>query len=196
MKLHEYSVLFAELFDSYDAIAEYEPQKNDNGQYIDDDGNIIDDIDSYKQDMQTAWLDTLEAIESDFDTKAENIACYIGQLEGELAMLERKKAAFERRCKAKANQINRLRAYLLRCMQTIGRKEITTDNIKITLHNNPESVQFANEKAFIEWAKGNDSSFLNYGKPTISRTAVKNALKSGKAVPGALLGRTQSLKIE
>lgn len=54
MKLYDYAEQFAELFDSLDAIADYIPEQDENGQYIDDDGNIISDVDSYKSDMQTA----------------------------------------------------------------------------------------------------------------------------------------------
>lgn len=54
MKLYEYAEDFARLFDDLDAIADYVPDQNEDGQYIDADGNIIDDLTAYKSDMQTA----------------------------------------------------------------------------------------------------------------------------------------------
>lgn len=196
MKLFEYSETFAELFDSFDAICGYEPEQNENGQYIDDDGNIIPDPDAYIKDMQTAWFDTLDGIEEEFECKAENIACYIKQLDGELELLKKQKAAFERRRKAKENQLARMKDYLLVCMQKINRKSVETALAKITVKNNAESAQFADEKDFIKWAKDNAPELLNYGEPTIYKTLVKNALKSGRELPGASLGRTQSLTIK
>ena len=196
MKLFEYSETFAQLFDSFDVICGYEPEQNENGQYIDDDGNIIPDPDAYIKDMQTAWFDTLDGIEEEFECKAENIACYIKQLDGELELLKKQKAAFKRRRKAKENQLARMKDYLLVCMQKINRKSVETALAKITVKNNAESAQFADEKDFIKWAKDNAPELLNYGEPTIYKTLVKNALKSGRELPGASLGRTQSLTIK
>ena len=196
MKLYEYSENFAQLFDSLDAIADYEPQKNEDGQYVDDDGSVIPDIEAYKADMQTAWFDTLDAIEGEFELKAENIACYIKQVAGELEMLKKEKAAFERRRKSKENQFNSLKNYLLDCMQKIKRTKIETARTKISIRNNAESAQFENEKAFIQWAKKNADDLLNYGEPTIGKTAVKKALQDGRKLPGASLGRSQSLIIK
>ena len=196
MKLYEYSEQFAQIFDNLDAIADYEPQKNEDGQYIDDDGNVISDIKAYKADMQTAWFDTLDAIEEEFEIKAENIACYIKQISGELEMLKKEKAAFERRRKSKENQFNNLKNYLLDCMQKINRTKIETARTKISIRNNAESAQFENEKAFIQWAKKNADDLLNYGEPTIGKMAVKKALQNGRKLPGASLGRSQSLIIK
>lgn len=197
MKLFEYSETFAELFDSFDAICGYEPEQNENGQYIDDDGNIIPDPDAYIKDMQTAWFDTLDGIEEEFECKAENIACYIKQLDGELELLKKQKAAFERRRKAKENQLACMKDYLLVCMQKINRKSVETALAKITVKNNAESAQFADEKDFIDMciSKGLDN-YLRYKDPEINKTAVKSALKSGQIIPGAKLGRKQSLVIK
>ena len=197
MKLFEYSETFAQLFDSFDVICGYEPEQNENGQYIDDDGNIIPDPDAYIKDMQTAWFDTLDGIEEEFECKAENIACYIKQLDGELELLKKQKAAFERRRKAKENQLARMKDYLLVCMQKINRKSVETALAKITVKNNAESAQFADEKDFIDMciSKGLDN-YLRYKDPEINKTAVKSALKSGQIIPGAKLGRKQSLAIK
>lgn len=196
MKLYEYADSFSQLFDEFDAIADFEPAQNDAGQYIDDDGNIIPDLAAYKADMQQAWFDTLDGIEEGFEVKAENIACFIKQLDGELEMLKKQKAAFERRRKAKETQLEGMRNYLLTCMQKIGRTKIETPLAKISIRNNAESAQFVSEDAFIKWAKDNATELLNYGEPTIYKTLVKNELKAGKELPGASLGRTQSLSIK
>lgn len=196
MNLYQYADSFAELFDSLDAIAEYEPQKDENGQYIDDDGSVIPNLEAYKAEMQKAWFDTLDGIEEEFELKAENIGCFIKQLDGELEMLKKEKAAFERRRKAKENQLQRMRSYLLSCMQKMGRTKIETGKTKITVRTNPESAQFENEKAFIQWAKKNADELLRYPDPEINKTAVKAALKAGTEISGAVLGRTQSLIIK
>lgn len=197
MKLYEYADSFSQLFDEFDAIADFEPAQNDAGQYIDDDGNIIPDLTAYKADMQQAWFDTLDGIEEGFEVKAENIACFIKQLDGELEMLKKQKAAFERRRKAKETQLEGIKNYLLTCMQKVGRTKIDTTMASISVRNNPESAKFDSEKDFISMCiRNNLDDYLRYKEPEINKTAVKTALKSGIAIPGAALERKQGLVIK
>ena len=197
MKLYDYAEQFEGLFDSFDAFADYEPVTDENGQYIDDDGNIIPNLDAYRAEMQTAWFDTLDAIEGEFDIKAENIACFIKQIEGDLELIKKQKAAFERRRKVKENQLERMKDYLLECMNKSKRSKIDMPKAKITVKNNAESAKFDSEKDFIKMcmSKGLDD-YLRYKDPESNKMAVKSALKSGQIIPGARLGRTQSLVIK
>lgn len=195
MKLYEYSNDFAELFDSFDEICGYEPQKNENDEYIDDCGNVIENVEEYKKELLTAWFDTLTGIEGEFDLKAENIACYIKQLDGELEMLKKEKAAFEKRRKSKENQLDSLKKYLLDCMKKTNRTKIDMPKAKISIRNNTESVKISNEDKFVSWADKNYKSLLRY-KPDINKTAIKDALKKGEKIPDAVLERKQSLIIK
>ena len=197
MKLYDYAEQFEGLFDSFDAFADYEPVTDENGQYIDDDGNIIPDLDAYRAEMQTAWFDTLDAIEGEFDIKAENIACFIKQLEGDLELIKKQKAAFERRRKVKENQLERMKDYLLECMNKSKRSKIDMPKAKITVKNNAESAKFDSEKDFIKMCMSTGlDDYHRYKDPEINKMAVKSALKSGQIIPGARLGRTQSLVIK
>lgn len=197
MRLYEYAEDFARLFDDLDAIADYVPDQNEDGQYIDADGNVIDDLATYKSDMQTAWFDTLDGIEGEFEFKAEAVACYILQCDGELEMLKKREAAFKRRKKAKENEIRWLKSYLLNCMQQVGRTEIKSPDVKISIRNNAESVQFDDEEQFVRLclARGKDD-YLRYKDPELNKTAIKKALQSGTEIDGARLIRTQSLTIK
>lgn len=197
MSLYEYTSVFTQLFDDFDALCTYEPKKDENGNYIDDGGNIISDINAYRQELQEAWFDTLSGIEEEFDVKAENVAAYIKGLKAEADALKAEGAALNRRQKAKENQIERLKAYLLENMQLINRQKIDTPRARLSIRTNAESVQFADENEFItrcELAGADD--FLRYKKPEIDKTEVKAALKRGERIEGARLIRTQSLIIK
>ena len=104
-------------------------------------------------------------------------------------------SALSKRRKAKENQITYLKAYLIDNMTAIGRKLIDKPKARISLRNNPESVEIANEKEFIKWAESNSPGLLNY-KPNISKTAVKEALKNGDNIPGAVIDRKVSVIIK
>ena len=197
MKLYELSTDFSRLFDDFDAICSYEPEKSESGDYIDDGGSIIEDLAAYRQELQEAWFDTLDGIEQEFEDKAENVAAYIKSLKAEADDLKEEEAALNRRRKVKENQIYRLKDYLLHSMMTINRTKIDTPRAKLSIRNNAESVQFDDEEQFIRLclARGQDD-YLRYKDPELNKTAVKKALQSGMEIDGASLIRTQSLIIK
>ena len=188
MKLYESAGMFSELFDKFDTICNFEPETNELGEYIDAAGNVIPDINAYRQEIQQAWFDTLDGIEEDFEEKAENIAALIKSLKAETESLKAEEAALSKRRKVKENQKKYLETYLIDNMTAIGRKLIDKPKARISLKSNPESVEIANEKEFIKWAESNSPGLLKY-KPDISKTAVKEALKKGDDIPGAVIDR-------
>lgn len=196
MKLYESAGIFAQLFDDFEALCA-EPEKNENGDYIDESGSVIPDVAAYLRERQEAWFDTLTGIEEEFEVKAENVAAYIKGLKAETDALKAEETALNRRRKAKENQMERMKAYLLENMQLINRQKIDTPKAKLSIRNNAESVQFDDENDFItrcELAGADD--FLRYKKPEIDKTEVKAALKRGDLIEGARLIRTQSLIIK
>lgn len=158
----------------------------------------FDDADDLTDEQVEAYFDTLEALEGDFDTKAENIACFIKELQGESDMLDVEIKALKARKQVKDNIIKRLKRMLIDSMVQLDKKKIDRPRAKLSLHRNPESADIADERAFIEWAErsGNDF-FLRYSTPEIRKTAVKAALKSGAELPSYVkLVRTMSIIIK
>lgn len=171
MKLYELTADFAELFDEFE--------------------NLED------EDSQQAWFDTLDGIEQEFEVKAESIAVYIKELNAESEALKQEEDRLKARRKANDSRINSLETYLKNCMNQIGRTKINAIKASISIRNNAESAQFDNEKDFIKMCMKNGlDDYLRFKEPEINRTAVKEALKAGTKLPGALLGRTQSLIIK
>lgn len=170
------------------------------GKPVDDDGNIIADVEELRAAMIAevlAHLSHLRAAAADFEASAGNIAAVIKNLAAEAADIREQEKIFAARRRAKEKSVERLKSYLLQEMQNLGTPKIETVQAKISLRNNPESAQIADENAFIEWALEHDrDSLLIYKKPDISKTAVKTALKSGEELPGAVLGRTVSVIIK
>lgn len=195
MKLYEISDVFSSLFNEFEAINNYEPDKNEDGNYIDDDGNVINII-KVKEDMCQAWFDTLDGVEQEFDIKAENIAVYIKELMSDVQQLKAEEQTLKIRRKAKEQQANRLSSYLLNNMQKIERKKIDKPKAVISVRNNPESVEIKSTNEFVQWAMKNNEGMLKYAEPEIRKTVVKNALKNGANIPFAELVKTQRLDIK
>lgn len=196
MKLYEITAEFADLFDRFDEIANYTPDTDEYGRYINEDGDVIDDLDAYRQSFLTAWFDTLTSIEGEFNEKAENIAVYIKNLTAEIKAVKAEEKALKARRLSIESRAKRMTDYLLRSMRAIGVKTIDMPRARMTLKLNPESVVIENEGALIRWAMEHDDSLLKYSDPEIKKNDVKALLRMGEAIPYAHLERKESVTIK
>ena len=196
MKLYEITAEFADLFDRFDEIANYTPDTDEYGRYITEEGNVIDDLDAYRQSYLTAWFDTLTSIEGEFNEKAENVAVYIKNLNAEIKAVKAEEKALKARRLSIEGQAKRMTDYLLRSMRAIGVKTIDMPRARMTLKLNPESVVIDNEGALIHWAMEHDDSLLKYSEPEIKKNDVKSLLRMGQQIPYAHLERKESVTIK
>lgn len=197
MKLYELTEMFSDLFSQYDAISEWEPDTNADGMPIDDDGNIIANVDAYKNKMLTAWFDTLTGIEGEFNEKAESIAVYYKQLLAEAKMLKAEKAAIAKRQSQKEKQAENLKAYLLNSMQALGRQKIDMPRAVISLKKNAPCLVIDDEISFVEWAEEHNlAHLLKYSMPEVKKNDVKALCKKGEEIPFVHMESKQSLSIK
>lgn len=196
MKLYEITAEFADLFDRFDEIANYTPDTDEYGRYVTEDGNIIEDLEAYRQSYLTAWFDTLTSIEGEFNEKAENVAVYIKNLNAEIKAVKAEEKALKARRLSIECQAKRMTDYLLRSMNAVGVKTIDMPRARMTLKLNPESVVLENEGALIRWAMEHDDSILKYSEPEIKKNDVKALLRMGQQIPYAHLERKESVTIK
>lgn len=194
-KLFDISSDFEELFSRFDDIQEMEFEKNEDGQFIDSEGNIINP-ETYRADMLQAWFDTLEGIEEEFNFKAENTAQYIKSLKAEEAAIKSEEDKLKKRRQQYSRKIECMTVYLKNCMMQMGVKKIETPRARITIRNNAPSLKIADEIVFIDMLqKNNRDDLLKYSLPEIRKTEIKKLIKSGELFPGAVLESSQSLII-
>mgnify|MGYP000859719985 FL=1 len=178
MKLYELTEMYSDLFNQFDAINEWEPDTNADGMPIDDDGNIIANVDAYRNKMLTAWFDTLTGIEGEFDEKAESIAIYYKQLLAEAKMLKAEKAAIAKRQSQKEKQAESLKTYLFKSMQALGRQKIDMPRAVMSLKKNAPSLVVDDEISFVEWAEEHNlDHLLKYSMPEVKKNDVKALCK-------------------
>lgn len=184
MKLYELTEMYSDLFNQFDAINEWEPDTNADGMPIDDDGNIIANVDAYRNKMLTAWFDTLTGIEGEFDEKAESIAIYYKQLLAEAKMLKAEKAAIAKRQSQKEKQAESLKTYLFKSMQALGRQKIDMPRAVMSLKKNAPSLVIDDEISFVEWAEEHNlDHLLKYNMPEVKKNDVKGSLQKGRRNP-------------
>lgn len=196
MKLYEITGMFAELFEQFDELANYTPDTDEYGRYITEDGDVIDDLDAYREGVLTAWFDTLTAIEGEFNEKAVNIAIYIKNLNADIAAMKQEEAQLRERRRRCERQAEQMKTYLFNSMKAIGLAKIDAPRAKITLRKNPLSVSVDNEQALIHWAEEHDDSILKYEQPTVRKNEVKSLLNLGVQIPFVHLENKESVVIK
>lgn len=131
--------------------------------------------------------DTLEAIEMDLKDKAENYAKVMKNIEADIAGLKAEEKRLADRRKTMENAIGDMKKRLQQSMEATGKTKFKTQLFSFNIQNNAPSVVI------------DDLSAIPEGCYKIERipdkNAIKELLKASKAVKGAHLETTQSLRI-
>lgn len=192
MKLFDIAKEHLELLDKF---GEIEISVNEDGEPVDSEGNPVDPV-GYIAEQENKLLEALTELKGDFDTKAESVSLYIKELEAGTKLLGESIKNLQSRKKAMENKVEHLKSYLLASMETVGESKIETDKVRISLRNNAPSVFIYDEKAFVNQYKGSRDDLLKYSEPTVNKTAIKEALKSGEDIAGATLESKKTITIK
>ena len=164
--------------------------------------NKLDDIESMdldeqeKDEMRQAWFDTLDGMEIEFEQKAENTAQYIKILKSESEAIDAEVKKLQIRSKVKNNHAERLKKYIIDCMEKMHKDKVESAKVKIKLRNNQPSLKIKNEDAFIAYLqKSGKGDLLKYKKPEIRKAEVKKLLKQGETFDGVRLEPSRSIII-
>ena len=142
-------------------------------------------------DEQTI-ADTLEGLSGDLEVKAVNTAMVARNMQGLAAQIKEAEQAMAARRKALEGRAERLTAYLLANMQHAGISKIESPHFCLSIKNNPAAVVI-NEPGLIP------AEFMRQPEPpppAPDKTAIKEAIKAGKEVPGAHLAQGVRLEIK
>ncbi len=152
--------------------------------------DIINDIDPDEIDMDS-FTDALNAMQEGFSDKAANIGCLLREIEAEAeAIIEVSKAQ-----RTRGERLERracwLREYLINQMKISGISSASDRRIRINLRNNPPSVRIDTPEAVpVEYCR------MIPQRLEPDKSVIRDALKSGKSVPGVSLVRTNRLEIK
>lgn len=195
--LFNISSRYADIIEKIDSFASWEPDTDADGNFITPDGEVVDDPVEYRRTMTDALLDTLDAVDGELEDKLANCGAFIKQLAAEADALDSEIKSLRQRSAAKKREIDSFKAYIMSCMENADVKKVDQPLAKLTIRQNAESVEVADEMNFIAWAMTHDhDDLLRYSMPDINKTAIKDAIRSGAEIPGAQLVRTKSLIIK
>jgi hypothetical protein len=135
-------------------------------------------------------LAMLETLNTERNTKIENIALYYKNLTSDAAAIKAEEEALYKRRRSAENHAGRIKHYLSEYMP--GEK-LETPKVKISWRNST-AVQVENEAEFIRQHSGSD--FLTCKDPVINKTNISNAIKAGQEVAGAELVTNQNIQVK
>lgn len=81
-------------------------------------------------------MDTLEGIECEFESKADNIAKFIRSLESKIDAVEKEVERLNNRKKVFENKIKSMKQYLYSSMKVTGKTKFTTDLFSFNIQKN------------------------------------------------------------
>lgn len=144
------------------------------------------------QDDSQAIADTIEAEGYPLTVKAQNVAYAIKNLDALAVSIKAAEADMAVRRKAIEKRAEHLREYTKTCMEIAGVTKIDCPHFALSIKKNPGSVEIF-EPALIP------AEFMRTPEPpppAPDKTAIKDALKAGRDVPGALLAQGVRLEIK
>lgn len=143
-------------------------------------------------DMETGEIidfEKLDALTIERDSKIENLALWVKNLEADAQAYKAEKDSFAQKQKVAENKAKSIKEYLSRYLAGNAFKS-TRVNVGF---RKSESVDVFSMYALIKY--GNDD-YLKYKDPEADKTAIKEALKAGANIPGCILVEKQNIQIK
>lgn len=134
--------------------------------------------------------DTLEGLSWELEEKAVNVTKFLRNMEATADAIKQAEEAMAKRRKALENRAKCLKDYLKGNMERTGISKIECPFFKLSIQKNPDSVNIVDEATIPEQFKEQVISWK------IDKTAIKEAIKAGRAVPGAVLVNGTRLAIK
>lgn len=141
------------------------------------------------EEQQDLFKNTLDQFECQFQDKALAIGAFVSNLDLEANALKTMEQRIQQRRKANERKSEWLKDYLYMNMTAIQLLEIKDNQIRLSIRNNPPSVVIEDELTVPDEYKEQQVTVL------IRKNLIADAIKNGKAVPGAALRNGTRLQI-
>ena len=133
------------------------------------------------------------ALKMEREEKIENMALWYKDLMAEATAIKAEETNLAARRKACENKAERLKSYLSELLE--GSK-FKTPRVACSFRAS-KALQIQDETAFIQsMIESQHFEYLKYANPTVDKTAITNAIKTGQIVPGAELVEKKNISIK
>lgn len=135
--------------------------------------------------------DTLGSLGGELQAKAQNVACFIRNLEATAQSIKEAEAQMAARRKAMENRAARIKDYLHASMLMAGVEKVECPLFKLSVRNNPASVEVYQPELI-------PPQYMRQPEPpppAPDKRAIAEAMKAGQEVPGCRLTHGTRLDI-
>ncbi len=137
------------------------------------------------------WNDTFEAVDGEFEDKAEKYACCIAKLLGDDAFLATQEARIAAQRKTIKNSVSRIKSRLQEAMVLTGKVKFKTPLWSFSIRKNAPAVVLDTNIDNIP------KQYLRYAEPTVDKKQLKEDIINGEKLDGiAHLEASESLIIK
>lgn len=144
-------------------------------------------------DMETGEIidvEKLDALTLERDTKIENIALWIKNLNADAEAYKAEKDSFAQKQKSAENKAKSLKEYLSSFLAGAAYKS-TKVNVSF---RTSKSVEVYDMESLMKY--DDCDSYLKYAEPTADKTAIKEAISRGINVPGCQIVEKSNIQIK
>ncbi len=117
------------------------------------------------------------------DEKIEQLLLWKKDLDADAVAIAQEIKNLTERKQAAERKAESLKSYI---KFVLNGEKFKTARVAVS-YRSVKSVQIQDDAALIAWAEQHDDSLLSYKDPTISKTAVKEAIEAGREIPGATI---------
>lgn len=135
-------------------------------------------------------IDALNALSMERDAKIENIALWIKNLLSDAEQIKAEMKTMEERKKSAENKAENLKNFLT---DYLNGSKFSTSKVAISFRKS-KSVDVSDINKIM--SMDDADSYLKYAEPTPDKTAIKQAIKSGKTIPGCSLVEKSNIQIK
>lgn len=146
---------------------------------------LIDNGGELNDELQTA----IEITQKELYRKTESYSYAIKEIDGEISIIKEEIERLQGLINSRDKAIKRMKDVILNAMETFEIDKIETPLIKISIRES-EAVEVINE------AQIPDIYFAEKTTKTLSKTMIKEAIKSGASIDGAIIKINKSLQIK
>ena len=144
---------------------------------------ILDCVDT--ETGEIVDCEKLAELQMERDTKIQNIALWIKQLEAEAEAYKKEKESFDKKKSVAENKAKKLKEYL---SSYLGGQAFKSIRVNVSFRTS-ESVEITDITKI-------PAQFLKVADPTADKVEIKKALKAGTAVEGAELTTKSNIQIK
>lgn len=146
-------------------------------------------VDAETDEERAAIVNALDEAAGDFREKAENVAKYVRNCQGEADAIRAEEIRLAAKRQALARKAENLTGYLEAMMIMTQQRELKAGIFSLRFQRNPPSITVIDEAAV-------PREYFIAPEPQLSKQAIKDAIKAGAIVPGVEIIQQERLVIK